>query len=71
MSEGRIMHDPSTWKQGGNMTDEIPIHTDDQERIDAAVADYRHTLESLWKMAYLQGQIDTAKSTNAQLREAA
>ena len=40
----------------------------DQERIDAMVASYRHQLENLYRMAYIQGQIDEATEARDRLR---
>lgn len=39
------------------MNDDIIIPADDQQRIDALVSDFRHRIENLYRMAYLQGQI--------------
>ena len=38
--------------------DNVQIPQDDQERIDALVRTYRHALENLYRMAYLQGAMD-------------
>ena len=40
----------------------------DQERIDAMVAAYRHSLESLYRVAYLQGQIEQAEDDRRKLK---
>lgn len=51
--------------------DEIVIMPQDQERIDAMVAQYRHSLENLYRIAYLQGQIDQNVADLRKLKEAA
>ena len=48
--------------------DDPQIPQKDQERIDAMVASYRHSLEHLYRVAYLQGQIDDANDTVQKLR---
>ena len=40
----------------------------DQERIDNMVNDYRLRLENLYRMAYMQGQIDADSDTVAKLK---
>ena len=47
---------------------DLPIPQADQERIDGMVATYRHQLENLYRMAYMQGQIDADSDTLAKLK---
>ena len=48
--------------------DEPTIPQDDQERINAMVASYRHSIENLYRVAYLQGQIDQSVDDLRKLR---
>ena len=47
---------------------QVPLTEADRERIDAMVAQYRHSIERLYEMAYLQGQIAQAEEERAKLR---
>lgn len=49
--------------------DGIEITPDDQERIDQMVMVYKRQITSLYKMAYLQGSMDSAKDTRLGLRK--
>ena len=40
----------------------------DQGRIDMLVLEFRHRMENLYRMAYIQGQIDEAKEARDRLR---
>jgi len=40
----------------------------DQERIDLMVASYRHSLESLYRLAHIQGEMDCANEVSAQIK---
>ena len=48
--------------------DEPVIPQDDQERINALVAAYRHSLENLYRVAYLQGQIEQVEDDRRKLK---
>lgn len=37
---------------------DIPIPADDRERIEQMVRQYRHSIENLYRMAWLQGSIE-------------
>ena len=37
---------------------EVPMPADDRDRINAMVDQYRHQIERLYEVAYLQGQVD-------------
>lgn len=50
---------------------QVPAPQSDRERIDAMVAAYRDSIERLYEMAYIQGQIDLANETREQLCKAA
>ena len=49
------------------MAEDVKIPQFDIERIDAMVAQYRHSLETIYRIAYIQGQIDQANATRAVL----
>ena len=49
---------------------QVPLCAADRARIDSIVSDFRHTLERLYEIAYIQGQIDQANETREQLRKA-
>lgn len=51
--------------------DEVIISAADQQRIDDMVRQYRHQIENLYRIAYLQGAIDQSKEDAAKLRAAA
>ena len=40
----------------------------DRERIESMVAQYRHQIENLYRMAYLQGQIESETAARDALR---
>jgi len=42
---------------------DVLIPPRDQERIDALVAQYRHDMETAWRLAYLQGRMDSTERT--------
>ena len=50
---------------------QVPLCDADRERIDAMVAQYRHSIERLYEVAYLQGAIDQAEADRAKLRKKA
>ena len=37
---------------------QVPAPASDRERIEAMVAQFRHQIERLYEVAYLQGQVD-------------
>ena len=43
----------------------------DQERIDLLVSEFRHRMENLYRMGYLQGAIDEATETRDKMRSVA
>ena len=47
--------------------DDPKIPALDQQRIDGMVFNYRHQLENLYRMAYLQGQIDSETAARDKL----
>lgn len=51
------------------MDEKIPKR--DRDRIEALVEQYRHQLEKLYIMAYLQGQIDSHEDTVKKLQKVA
>ena len=53
------------------MSDDVPIAQYDQERIDAIVTKFRHSVENLYRMAYLQGAMDQVKDDRDRLRKEA
>jgi len=42
--------------------DDMPIPAEDQERIDGMVRAYRHSVETLYRLAYIQGAMDEEHS---------
>lgn len=52
------------------MDDDVKIPQDDQERIVAMVGQYRHQIENLYRMAYLQGAIDQNIEDGKKMKEA-
>lgn len=48
---------------------DIEISAEDQERIDAMVEQYRHSLTNLYKMAYLAGSIEQARRMPGMVRK--
>jgi hypothetical protein len=48
--------------------DDPKIPQEDQQRIDALVSTYRHSLENMYRMAYLQGQIVSETAARDALR---
>jgi hypothetical protein len=53
------------------VSDDVLISAADQERIDAMVAQYRHSIEHLYRIAYLQGQIDEGNDALRKMKERA
>ena len=51
--------------------DDVQISPQDLERIEAMVRQYRHQIENLYRMAYLQGSIDQATEDRNKLRREA
>ena len=52
--------------------DGLPIiPAQDQEKIDGMVAQYRHALENLYRLAHIQGSIDAAGDITARIKVAA
>ena len=43
----------------------------DQERINLLVSEFRHRMENLYRMGYLQGAIDEATETRDKMRSVA
>lgn len=50
--------------------DDVNIPAFDKERIEDMVDDYRRRITALYKIAYLQGQIDMGNSAKAMLSAA-
>ena len=50
---------------------EVPMPADDRDRINAMVDQYRHQIERLYEVAYLQGQIDQQIEERDKLRKEA
>ena len=48
--------------------DEPIISGDDQYRIEMVVAEFRHRMEFLYRMGYLQGAIDSETKARDELR---
>ena len=48
---------------------EPQIPAADQENIDALVRQFRNRIENLYRMAYLQGQIDQAEADRRKMKE--
>lgn len=48
--------------------DDFPIPEADRDRIESMVAQYRHQIENLYRMAYLQGQIEISREAVAEMR---
>ena len=51
------------------MTQDVSITADDQQKIDDLVSRYRHSLEHIYQLAYLQGQIDSDNKALDALRK--
>ena len=51
--------------------DDVRISSEDQERIDAMVRQYRSQVENLYRIAYLQGAIDQSTEDRDKLRASA
>lgn len=48
--------------------DDLPIQQEDRERIESMVRQYRSQIENLYRMGYLQGQIDTETAARDELK---
>ena len=49
------------------MDDKDSIPERDRERLEVMVEQYRHSIYNLYRLAYLQGEIDSAKDINARI----
>lgn len=49
--------------------DDIQIPTMDQDRIDLLVVGFRHSIENIYRTAYIQGQIDLETENLKKLKE--
>ena len=54
--------------KGDSFMDAMPIPAEDRERIESLVAQYRSQVENLYRMAYMQGEIDSSKTVVKKLR---
>lgn len=57
---------PTGW--GAWRMDDFPIPEVDRQRIETMVAQYRHSIENLYRLAHTQGAIDEAKEALAKLK---
>lgn len=48
--------------------DDLQIPEIDRERIEGMVAQYRHQIENLYRIAYMQGQIEQANEAVRELQ---
>ena len=50
---------------------QVPISAEDRDRIEQMVAQFRHQIENLYNIAYLQGQLDQGEADLVKMKRGA